>query len=259
MKALTTLFFIECKKLQRSKIVAITFGLFLFIPVMMGLLVFLARNPELAGKAGLISMKAAMFGENDWTGYMLVILQVGAGLGMVGSGFIFSYIFGREYTDKTLKDLLALPVSRATIVVSKLLVGVVWCTALFVLLYFTSILAGLVVGVTGDASDIFATGKGYAVQGIMTILISFPVAYFASFGKGVMAPLGFVFLSMILANLVATVGIGPVFPWAIPGLVAMNSTEPGLHVSAVGYILFSLTVVAGIYLTLQYWFRADHQ
>lgn len=259
MKNIVTLFLIELKKLYRTKVVAIILAIFIFMPIMLGLFAFIAKNPEAIGSTGLISMKASMFSSNDWQGYIIVLLQAGAGLGMVGVGFIYAYIFGREYNDKTLKDLLALPVSRSAIVSSKFLVGFVLSILLFTVMYVTGIVAGFIAGVSGDNGLIISMSKGFALQAILTILVSFPVAFFACYGKGVMAPLGYVIITVIIANLIATIGLGPVCPWAVPGLAGMNSSEPELQVKLIGYFILLLTVAAGFYFTIIFWLKADHQ
>ncbi|WP_394697887.1 ABC transporter permease [uncultured Methanomethylovorans sp.] len=43
-------------------------------------------------------------------------------LGTIGFGIISSWIFGREYSDRVIQDLLALPVPRSTIVLSNFVV-----------------------------------------------------------------------------------------------------------------------------------------
>jgi ABC-2 type transport system permease protein len=259
MRTIITSFIIECKKLKQTKIVSITIAIFVIMPLMLALLVFIINNPEVVGKSGLVNSKAAMFEENDWPGFLRVLIEAGAGLGLVGTGFVFAYIFGREYTDKTFKDLLAMPVSRVTIVFGKFLTAFVWSGLLFIVLYITGVIGGYTVGISGDENAIIVMGKSYFIQAVLIILISIPVALMASYGKGVIMPLGYVILTLFFSNLISTIGIGPLFPWTIPGLIGTGSSEQGSQVHLSGFIIFFLTVATGLYLTIQYWLRADHK
>jgi ABC-2 type transport system permease protein len=67
MKNLAAALYVEVLKTRKSKMLPATFLVFTIIPLMMGLMMFVARNPELAAKLGMIGTKAKLFGENDWT------------------------------------------------------------------------------------------------------------------------------------------------------------------------------------------------
>ena len=71
----------------------------------------------------------------DWSSYLMTISQVIS----VGdcSFWIYSILdFGREYSDKTMIDLLALPIRRDTIVLSKFIVIALWSYILSILLFY---------------------------------------------------------------------------------------------------------------------------
>jgi len=81
---------------------------------------YVAQHPEMSAKLGLVGAKAQFFSENSWKGYLEIINQLIAVLGVIGFGFITSWVFGREYIEHTLTDILALPVSRSSIVLAKI-------------------------------------------------------------------------------------------------------------------------------------------
>ncbi|MBK7811135.1 MAG: hypothetical protein IPI50_07845 [Saprospiraceae bacterium] len=58
----------------------------------------------------------------------------------------------------------------------------------------------------------------YFITTFLTILVGVPIAFFALLGKGYLAPLGFVALTLVLAQVIAAIGYGSYFPWSIPGL-----------------------------------------
>ena len=250
---------IELLKLKRLKIVWITFGLFAFIPLMFGLMLYISMHPESAANVGMFALKAKMFGSNDWSGYVTAIIQAGAGLGFIGTGFVFSYIFGREYTDKTFKDLLALPISRTYFIIAKSILGIIWSFLLFVTLITIGIIVGKVLGVQGNFNEVFNYCSQYFKMTVSTILVSLPITYFASKSQGIIAPLGFCILTLIFSNLIVTMGIGTYFPWAIPGLIGMNIKSVGLQVNYISYIILFVTGIIGFVMTVQYWNKADHK
>jgi len=112
MKGLYAAVWSECLKMIRSKVFWITFVFFAFIPLLLGFMNFILRYPELADKLGLIGDKAKIAGTADWASYINMLGKVMMGVGTLGFTFVASWVFGREYTDRTVKDLLALPVSR---------------------------------------------------------------------------------------------------------------------------------------------------
>lgn len=62
MKSFSAALWAEYMKIRRSKILLITILLFAFIPFMMGLMIYIIRNPEISAKLGLIATKATLFG-----------------------------------------------------------------------------------------------------------------------------------------------------------------------------------------------------
>jgi ABC-type transport system involved in multi-copper enzyme maturation permease subunit len=258
MKTIFNAFLVECIKLRRTRVVWITIVLFIFMPLMLGLFSYLAGHPELMGESSLITLKAGILGQNTWKGYMNILMQSGASLGLVGTGFVTAYVFGREHTDRTFKDLLALPVSRTTMVYVKFILVTLWSLFLLSVLYIVGVLTAFLTGIPWDGTAFCAITGRFYLQAALTLLVTTPVAYIACVGKGFFAPLGFCILTLILANLVGPVGIGPYFPWAVPGLAGMNLHFPGMQVKLAGYLLLALTSAAGFFLTLFHWVLADH-
>ena len=110
---------------------------FILVSSMMSLVMFVQIHPEISGKLGMIGDKAQLlrFGEPNWQNYFRLLIEGMAGVGLVGTGFVTSWIFGREFSDHTVKDILALPVARVYIVLSKFIMIVLWSVILS-LIYF---------------------------------------------------------------------------------------------------------------------------
>ena len=234
----------------------------MFVSSMMGLLMFVQKYPEISGKLGMIGDKAQLlrFGEPNWQNYFRLAIEGMAGVGLVASGFITSWIFGREFSDHTLKDILALPVSRESIVLSKFILVVFWFIILSIAYLVMSLAAGMVIGLEGMSHEIMTKNLYiYSVTSFLILFLCTPVAFFASYARGYIFPIGFVILTMILANFSGLVGLGPYFPWAIPGMFGNPSGTEGMQLGNASYIILVLTSLAGLAGTLALWKYSDQK
>jgi ABC-type transport system involved in multi-copper enzyme maturation permease subunit len=259
MKNIHAALYAEYLKNRRSKILLVTIILFTFIPIMIALMMFVARNPEIAAKLGMIGTKAKLFGENDWPGYFALLSQMIASIGLIGYGFVTSWVFGREHIDRTIKDLLALPVPRPSIVFAKIIVVFTWCLLLALVMYSVAVVSGLIMNLPGWSAQLFRHFSiSYFGTALLTLLLCSPVSYLAGYSRGIIAPLGFVILTMILAQFVGLIGLGPYFPWAVPGLFSVGKDTPGLQLNSASYIVLGLTFLLGYWATMHWWQHADH-
>lgn len=258
MKSLRAALFAETLKLRRSGIFWITIIMFIVIPVMMSFMMFVSENPETAKKLGLIGTKAILFGGTGWLAFFGLLLQSIATVGLIGFGFVTSWVFGREYTERTLKDITALPVSRSSIVIAKFLVVFVWCTLLLVILFVTGLITGNLIGLSGwQNHTILILSKKYFVTAFLTLVLCPPVAFFAYIGRGIILPLGFVMITMIMAQFMGLVGLGPYFPWAIPGVYIAPAGTPGMQLVTASWIILAITVLSGFFGTILWFNKAD--
>ena len=259
MNNITAAFCVEFIKTHKSKILLTTILIFTIIPLMMGLIIFVARNPEIAGKLGMIGMKAKMFGENDWPGYFAILNQTMGSVGLIGFGFVTSWVFGREHIDRTMKDILALPVRSSSIVFAKIIIVFIWCILLALVLYSVGIISGLIMHLPGWTADNFwHFSNRFFMTSLLTLLLCSPVSYLAGYSRGIIAPLGFVILTMIMAQFIGLIGLGPYFPWAIPGLFSVAKDTQGMQLHITSYVILALTFATGYWATLHWWLHADH-
>jgi len=262
MKRLRATLWMETLKVRRTKIFSISIYFFLFIGIMMGMFMFLSMHPELASRSSTVQMKTSFVGGSDWKAFYNLLLQIILTVGVIGSGIITSWVFGREFSDRALKDILAIPIHRSTIVLSKLIILVAWSILLGIAVLVAAMLTGFAIRLPDWTSvEFFPFLKMYLICMILNILLITPVAFVASAGRGYILPISFVILIMILTQLlfVGLPGLSPWFPWALPGLV---SGVAGLMVPAPGaasYLLYTITVIGGIFGTMAWWRFADHK
>jgi ABC-2 type transport system permease protein len=135
MKNLSSALWAETLKVRRSKVPFFTALGFSMAPLVGGLFMIILKDPEAAKSMGLISTKAQlMAGTADWPTFFNILAQAVAVGGAILFAIITAWVFGREFSDKTAKELLALPTSRGTIIAAKFIVTAMWTLALS--LYF---------------------------------------------------------------------------------------------------------------------------
>jgi ABC-type transport system involved in multi-copper enzyme maturation permease subunit len=262
MKSINAALWVEILKIRKSKMFWATISVFIFVPFMMGLLMFVQIHPEISSKLGMIGDKASMlrFGEPNWQNYFTLLVQGFAGVGVIGIGFVASWIFGREFSEHTIKDILVLPVSRSYIVLSKFIVILLWSIILSIVYFAISILVGLLIDIPNWSNELVLLNiSKYSVTSLLTILLSTPVAFLASYSRGYMLPMGFVILTLIVANFTGIVGLGPYFPWAIPGLYGTASRLESMQLNIASYIILFCTSILGLFGTLAIWRFADQK
>lgn len=258
MNKLVVAFFVECKKFFHSRVPFITFLALLIVPFMGGFFMYILKDPAAAQKLGIISAKAQIAGTADWPSYLSLLAQAIATGGLMVFGFMTSWVFGREYSDRTIKDLLALPISRSAIVFSKFLVIFLWCLILAILVFAIGLIVGNAVVLPGWSLEVVLSGAVvYFLCTLLTILLSAPVALFASIGRGYLSPLGFVVFTLVLAQIVAATGYGQFFPWAIPALASGVAGRADVMIEDISIIIVALTSIIGLVATTLWWSYAD--
>ena len=253
---------IEILKVRKSRVFWLILVFFAFIPCMMGLLMFVQKYPEISGKLGLIGTKASLmrFVESNWPNFFNLLNQTNAAIGLIGYGFVTTWVFGREYTDHTMKDLLALPISRIDIAISKFLVVFIWCSIISIEFYLTSLIIGQMINLPGLSAGFILESFGrYGMTSLLTFLLCTPVAFFAGYGRGFLLPFGIIILTLIMANFTGLVGIGSYFPWAMPGIYSVQNGPEGLQLAPASYIILFITSFAGFAGTLAWWIYADQK
>ncbi len=252
----------ETLKAGKSKVFAATILMFAFVAMMMGLLMFVANHPSIAGRSAVVGAKASRLGNGDWSGYLSLLIQTILALGQLGYGIVASWVFGREYSDKTVKDLLALPVPRASIVVAKFIVILLWCILLSGTLFATALVTGLAVAIPGwSAALVERSFFTFSIGALLTITLCTPVAFVASAGRGFLLPIGVVLLLLIIAQLVG-MGIPAAtlyFPWAIPALCAGAAGSALPVPGPASYFVLGATTILGFFATIALWNSADQK
>lgn len=256
--ALSDAIWIESRKALRSRLPVATALGFLLMPLVVAFFMVILKDPEFARRTGLISAKAQlMAGTADWPTFLATLAQAIALGGIFLFSIITTWVFGREFADGTVKEWLAVPVARSTLILAKFVVILVWSTALTGLVYGVGLGLGALLGLAGATPA--ALGQGTVAIGITALLVMAgmtPIAWVASVGRGYLLPLGITLVLVIFANVLVVTGYGEFFPWAIPALYAGAGGAPVALTSLTLWIV-GLTALLGVVVTLHWWQRAD--
>lgn len=135
MSHFTQAVWVELLKARRSRVPLLTALGFCLLPLVGGFFMVVLKDPALAQRMGLISAKAQIVaGSADWPTFLDMLAQGVAIGGFMVFGFVASWVFGREFSDGTAKDLLALPAPRSGIIGAKFVVVGIWCAGLVILI-----------------------------------------------------------------------------------------------------------------------------
>lgn len=251
--------FAEFLKMRRSKVPLFTALGFSIAPLVGGLFMIILKDPVKAQTMGLISTKAQIAaGTAEWSTLLNMLAQATA----VGGSIVFSiftaWIFGREFSDHTAKELLALPTPREAIIGAKFVVTAIWTSFLTLLCYILGIIVGQLVDIPGWSMELFRSGTVDILgAGILSITLLPFVAFFASAGKGYLPSFGWLVLTVVMAQIAAITGWGDWFPWAIPamfsGAVGPRAEFLGVH----SYVIIALASLIGLAMTFYWWRNAD--
>jgi ABC-2 type transport system permease protein len=256
MSDLADMLWIETRKAVRSRMPLWTALGSLFMPLGIAFLIFVARNPEISQRLGLVSAKADLmaYAATDWQSYLGLFGMIIAAGGLILFSLVITWVFGREFSDGTLKDMLAVPVGRSSIVLAKFILAAAWSAALAVVILFAGLITGAILRLPGGSLSVIFQGSSLVlVTACLVIAVVTPFAFFASVGRGYLLPVGASILALMMANLVALMGWGEYFPWGVPGIYALGDSP----LPPVSYAIVLLTGLLGVLATDLWWKYAD--
>jgi ABC-2 type transport system permease protein len=259
MKSVTAALWTEGLKVLRSKVPLFILIGFSIAPLVAGLFMIILKDPAAARDMGLINTKAQLAaGSADWLSFFSILSQAVAIGGMLVFAILTSWIFGREFSDHTVKELLALPTPRMVITAVKFFYILMLGWGIILWIFMLGLLIGSLVAIPG-----WSIGLAYRsfwlifLSGSLTLLMMTPVAFFASVGRGFLPPLGWAIFTLILAQIAGITGWGSWFPWSIPAMLAELSGPLSAQIGLHSYILVVFTSFVGAAATIFWWNTAD--
>ena len=234
----------EIRKAISSRVILTTSVLLVVgVGILAGALVYAAEN----GNQQVLDQLGPVADLTGWPRLVAVVSQIVAAGGVLGFGVALSWMIGREFTDRTISGLFALPVSRSAVVTAKILTYLLWSTAI-------ACLVVLAVGVVGAALDVGPIGGAGAamirlpILTVLSAMVAVPAAWASTLGRGPLAGIAVTIGIVVIAQVMVLSGAGAWFPAAAPALWALRPAEvSSIQLALVGLIplLFGgLAVVA---------------
>lgn len=249
---------VETRKILRSPLFPLTVAGVALMPVLLGILVFVRLHPHLAGNAILQAKSALLAGDGDWASFLALGATMMSGGILFVSGLAASWIFGREFTDRTTKDLLALPIHRGVVAIGKFAALSFWCLCLLAAAGASLLLVGRLLGLSSWSADGALRGMGVlAIASAMSLGLGTVPASLACATRGTFAPMAFVFLAIVLVNFMGLLGLEPYYPWGIP-LAFSSHAMRGVETLSLSFLAVAATSLAGLAFNLWWWRWADH-
>ncbi|MBN1628591.1 MAG: ABC transporter permease [Thermoleophilia bacterium] len=242
----------EFLKLRHSKVTWLSLVAFGLAPLAIALMMWIVREPDRAARLGLLGAKAKLAGlAATWPSYSSMITQVVGSGGLIFLAFIVAYVFGREYSDGTAKNLLALPVGRHYFVLAKFVVAGVWWAVLTLFSLVEAFAVGFALQLPEFSGGLAAAMVGRTLSAAaISFLLAPVVAWIATLARGYLAPLAFAIGTLLLGTLLSKTGWADWFPWTIvPSLVGSlggSGEAPGMASLAVVAAVFFLGVGATV-------------
>lgn len=199
--------------------------------------------------------------EPDWTSFLGEVTFLFASVfGIMAFSVVMSWVFGREYADRTFKDLLALPVSRGKIVMAKYMSVVLWCLIITLIRFGFALVLGFIVGIPGFSMAIVQHNLiQLMLLAVFHLLACAPVAFLASISRGFLVPIAFAFSMLMVALTLGPTSIGAFLPWSIPALHLKMSTTVWFPLGGISYVILLLVGCMGLISTLVWWRSADQK
>jgi ABC-2 type transport system permease protein len=249
----------EFLKVRRSRVPWGVAAGFSIAPLVMGLFMVILKDPEGARALGLLGAKAQLTaGTADWPTYWSLLGQAVTVGGAILFAFLTAWVFGREFADRTIRGLLAIPTPRRTIVLAKAIVVAVVAWAISVWVLILGLLIGALVGLPEwSAADAGEAIGAIGLAAILTIALQAGTAFFAGVGRGYIAPLAWAIATIAASQILAVLGWGAWFPWSVPAILAGAGGAAVEPVGPGGIALVLLTAAVWLAATFVWWERAD--
>jgi ABC-2 type transport system permease protein len=232
---------------------------FCMAPIMGGFFMVILKDPDAARSMGLISTKAQItVGTADWPAFFNMLGQAVAIGGYILFSILTAWVFGREFSDRTAKELLALPTRREEIVLAKYMLLLAWAVGMTLVIFGVGLLVGYLVDIPGWSGELLRKSAVdiLGAAGLTLALVPF-AGLAASAGRGYLPAFGWAIFTMVLAQVAAAVGWGDWFPWSIPALFSGAAGPRAELLGTHSYVVLILVGLAGLAGTLIWWQKAD--
>lgn len=217
-------------------------------------IVLLSAAMLLAARAGnaQVTAKLGPDATPDWHGFLSAAIQITGAGGLAGFAIVLGWMFGREFGDRAIHGLFALPVGRGRIAAAKFVAYAGWAALVAVAMPLLLFGTGLVLGLGAPDADAVAALWRLPALTLLGLLLATPVAWAATLGRSVLAGVGVAVALIVVAQFSVLAGVGGWMPLAAPALWAMS----GGTMATFGQTLLAVPFAAVfVLLTIRSWHR----
>jgi ABC-2 type transport system permease protein len=252
---MTAAYAVEALKLRRSRVVAVATVALLLVPALLARAFLIAAE---RGGADPMNAKASLLLPGvGWAGYLGGLIQIYATAGVVGSGIVVGWCFGREYADRTVVSLYASATPRTSVARAKLVLLAAWSVAVGIGVAAAASVIGIASGLGLPGADDGRVLGRLAALAVLSGLLSLPLALPASIGRGYLPAVGGLMVLVVAAQVAMVAGAGTWWPWSVAAVWAMG-TDAGMEpVAPVWLTVVPLVAALGASATVAWWRRAE--
>lgn len=172
-------------------------------------------------------------------------------------GVATTYLFNREYTENTLKNLLTIPVSRMGFIISKTLLLFMWIMMLSIIAWILTLSLGLLTQFDGLSSSLLLDSlKQFSTGGILLFILSTPIILVTLVMKNYVPTIIFTVVITLINVMAGNSEHRGLFPWAAAGDIS-NHTLPPTYPPEYSYIAIAATALIGFVSMIIYFKKAD--
>ena len=234
---------IEFLKLKRSKIFLLT----LLGAAFPSFLLFLSA--KFGEFTETISMETFLSQVNMYTSLIFVVLLF---------TIIMSYLFGREFTEHTLKTMLTAPTSRKTFLLSKYAMFFVWVILISMITTLSAVVFGFMAGTTGFSIAVVSDSFRELVISNILLLLAFTPLVFVTLKITNLVPAMIGGAVLTFTNMIVSSSrYGIYFPYSIPYLVASGEILEYTTNYTISYMILFATCLMGLVVSYMYFTRKD--
>jgi len=237
---LVSLLFTELLKLKRSS---------MFLISILGA----AVAPFVVVVATYVHEPATPFKELFYNVNLYTVLIIGVPL----YGVVTTYLFNREYTENTLKNILTIPVSRVSFIMSKTLLLFMWIMMLTVTAWGITLVLGLLTQFNGiNISVLTESLKQFIIGGLLLFILSSPIILLTLVMKNYVPTIIFTVVITLINVMGGNSEHRALFPWAAAGDIANDTLLP-TYPPEYSYIGIIATALIGFTAMIVYFKKVD--
>ncbi|MGG3871864.1 ABC transporter permease [Brevibacillus laterosporus] len=239
------LLYVELLKLKRAKMFFVSMIGAASAPIMVfiGFLNMKMKNPHAS-----VEFQEAFYNTNLYT-----LLLIGTLL----YGVITAYLFNREYVEDTLKNLLTIPVSRTSFILSKLVLLLIWILLLTIMTWGLTLILGCIGQFEGLSTALLIQSfSQYIMGGFLLFLLSTPTMLVTFLFKNYVPTIIFTAVITMANVALANSEYRVLFPYSVVHEVAINRFVAE-YAPVYSYLSILLTSILGFIITTVYVNKVD--